>query len=379
MSPLPEHPLPEQPLPKRALLDDPLPEHPLVAVVIPSYRVSRQILAVLAGLGPVCDQIYVVDDACPEHSGRRVEAECRDSRVRVVYHERNQGVGGAVLTGYRAALAGGATVIVKMDGDGQMDPAMIPALVRPILAGHADYTKGNRFFDLDGLESMPLLRLAGNTVLSFITKFSSGYWDLFDPTNGFTAIHAAVAARLPFERIARNYFFESDLLFRLNIMSAVALDIPMRARYGDERSSLAPLRVIPSFLGRHAVNFGKRLFYTYLLRNFSMASVQLLLGIPLVTFGVLFGAAEWVAAERAGVSASAGTVMLAALPIIVGFQFLLFFLSYDMQNVPRWPYHRRLGNWRAGEQGAPALHDRSRAGGAESRQTGHRLGPDARP
>jgi dolichol-phosphate mannosyltransferase len=315
---------------------------PLVAVVIPCYRVSRHILAVLAGIGPDVQRIYVVDDACPEQSGRRVEAECRDPRVRVLYHERNQGVGGAMVTGYRAALADGAGVMVKMDGDGQMDPALVPALVRPIVSGLADYTKGNRFFDLEGLEAMPRLRLVGNAVLSFISKFSSGYWDVFDPTNGYTALHAAVAARLPLERLAKDYFFESDLLFRLYLMNAVALDVPMRARYGDEQSSLAPLRIVPSFLRRHAANFMKRLFFTYLLRNFSMASVQLLLGLPLVAFGVAFGAAAWISAEQAGHAASAGTVMLAALPIILGFQFLLFFLSYDMQNVPRLPYHLRL-------------------------------------
>ncbi len=348
----------------------------MVAVVIPCFRVSRQILAVLAGLGPVCDRIYVVDDACPEHTGRLVEAECRDARVSVLYHERNQGVGAAVLTGYRAALAGGAEVIVKLDGDGQMDPALIPALVAPIVAGLADYTKGNRFFDLDGLEAMPRLRLLGNTALSFITKFSSGYWDLFDPTNGFTAIHGAVAARLPYSRIARDFFFESDLLFRLNIMSAVVLDIPMRARYGEESSELAPLKILPGFVVRHGANFVKRLFYSYLLRNFSMASVQLLLGIPLVAFGVAFGALQWVAAERAGISASAGTVMVAALPIILGFQFLLFFLSYDMQNVPRIPYHRRLGGVRTAGAGAFAPHDPP---GDEARQTARRAASPKRP
>lgn len=350
-------------------------QRPVVAVVVPCYRVSRHILDVLAGLGPECDRIYVVDNACPEGTGRLVEAQCRDPRVSVLYHERNQGVGGAVLTGYRAALAGGAEVIVKLDGDGQMDPALIPALVEPIAAGLADYTKGNRFFDLDGLEAMPRMRLLGNTALSFISKFSSGYWDLFDPTNGFTAIHGAVAARLPYGRIAGDYFFESDLLFRLNIMSAVVLDIPMRARYGEESSGLAPLRVLPGFMARHGVNFVKRLFYTYFLRDFSMASVQLLLGIPLVAFGVVFGAQEWAAAERAGVSASAGTVMLAALPIILGFQFLLFFLSYDMQNVPRIPYHRRLS---AGGAAAAAAFERNDRAGAKARQTARRAAAPTR-
>jgi len=343
-------------------MTDPASAEPIVAVVIPCYRESHHILDVIAGIGPECSRIYVVDDACPEGTGRLVEAQCRDPRVRVLYHEQNQGVGGAVMTGYRAALADGAAILVKLDGDGQMDAALIPTLVHPIVAGLADYTKGNRFFDLDGLAAMPSLRLFGNTALSFVSKFSSGYWDIFDPNNGFTAIHGAVAQRLPFDKIARRYFFESDLLFRLSTMRAVVLDIPMRARYGEESSGLTPLRLAPKFAAGHARNFLKRLVYMYFLRDFSMASVHLLLGVPLVVFGILFGAAQWIQAERLGASASAGTVMLAALPIILGFQFLLFFLSYDMQNVPRLPYHLRLSTTTAVRMDSPG---RDRSGAVE--------------
>jgi glycosyltransferase involved in cell wall biosynthesis len=173
-----------------------------IAVVIPCYRVRKHVLAVLAAIGPECSRIYVVDDACPEQTGELVESECHDPRVRVLRSERNQGVGGATLLGVRAALADGADVIVKLDGDGQMDPALVPRLVQPILAGEADYAKGNRFFDLDGLGSMPRARVLGNSLLSFASKLSSGYWNVFDPTNGFTAIHAAVARQLPLGKIA---------------------------------------------------------------------------------------------------------------------------------------------------------------------------------
>ena len=182
-----------------------------IAVVIPCYKVKKHVLEVIASIGNEVWRIYIVDDACPEGSGRHVEAHCLDQRVRVVYHECNQGVGGAVMTGYRAAIADGAEVIVKVDGDGQMDASLIPNFIEPILAGEADYTKGNRFFDLEEIRAMPKVRLFGNAVLSLMTKLSSGYWDLFDPTNGYTAIHAEVARHLPFGKISQRYFFETDI------------------------------------------------------------------------------------------------------------------------------------------------------------------------
>ncbi|MDO8341564.1 MAG: glycosyltransferase family 2 protein, partial [Cellvibrio sp.] len=192
-----------------------------IAVVIPCYKVTRHILEVISSIGIEVWRIYVVDDACPDGSGKHVEAHCSDQRIRIIYHKCNQGVGGAVITGYRAAIADGAEVIVKLDGDGQMDPRLIPNFIEPILAGDADYTKGNRFFDLEEINGMPKVRLFGNAVLSLMTKLSSGYWDLFDPTNGYTAIHAEVARHLPFSKISHSYFFETDILFRLNTLRAV--------------------------------------------------------------------------------------------------------------------------------------------------------------
>src|SRR5438309_3118533 len=204
---------------------------PSIAVVIPSYRVSRHILGVLAALPPDVTRVYVVDDACPERSGRMVSERCSGTRVTVLQHEHNQGVGGAMVTGYRAALAGGADIIVKIDGDGQMDPALIPRLVQPILRGQADYVKGNRFHDLDHLRSMPRVRLFGNALLSLINKVASGYWNVMDPTNGFTAIQRTALEMLPLAKLDRGYFFESDMLFRLYTIRAVVRDLPMAAHY----------------------------------------------------------------------------------------------------------------------------------------------------
>jgi len=313
-----------------------------IAVVIPSYKVTRHILDVLQGIGPEVQRIYVVDDACPDGSGDFVATHCTDSRVVVLRNAENQGVGGAVMTGYRAAIEDGADVIVKVDGDGQMDPGLILNFVDPILAGEADYTKGNRFFDLEEIRAMPGLRLFGNAVLSFMTKFSSGYWDLFDPTNGYTAIHADVARHLPFKKISSRYFFETDMLFRLNILRAVVVDVPMDAKYSDEVSNLKISKIMGEFLVKHIRNFMKRIFYNYYLRDLSLASIELPLGLALLMSGTSFGLYHWLASAREDATTPAGTVMLAALPILMGVQLILAFLGYDIASVPRRPRHQRL-------------------------------------
>ena len=311
-----------------------------IAVVIPSFRVSKHILGVIEGIGSEVERVYVIDDCCPEGSGDIVRACCRDPRVTILRTPVNQGVGGAVMAGYQAAVADGIEIVVKVDGDGQMDPCLIPAFVEPILAGVADYTKGNRFFDLEELRNMPTGRMLGNAVLSFINKLSSGYWNLFDPTNGFTAIHRDVARHLPFSKISQRYFFETDMLFRLNILRAVVVDIPMDAKYGNEISNLKVSRVFAEFLIKHLRNFAKRIFYNYYLRDMSLASIELPLGLCLLSFGTTFGLYHWIMSSSLGIS-SPGTVMLAALPIIVGLQLILAFLGYDIASVPSRSLRRR--------------------------------------
>ncbi|WP_282295852.1 glycosyltransferase family 2 protein [Stenotrophomonas sp. PS02289] len=313
-----------------------------IAVVIPSYKVKEHILGVIAAVGPEVGRIYVVDDCCPVGSGDFVEANCADPRVVVLRHQVNQGVGGAVMTGYQAAIEEGVDIIVKVDGDGQMDPALIPNFVAPILAGEADYTKGNRFYDLERISQMPKLRLFGNAGLSFLTKLSSGYWNLFDPTNGYTAIHRNVASHLPMAKISRRYFFETDMLFRLNTLRAVVMDVPMHAKYGDEVSNLKISQVLSEFLTKNLRNFCKRVFYNYYLRNLSLASLELPAGLILLLFGTVYGLQHWLFSIDSGQVASSGTVMLAAMPVLVGVQFLLAFFGQDIASTPRHAIHRRL-------------------------------------
>jgi glycosyltransferase involved in cell wall biosynthesis len=318
-----------------------LPGRIQVAVVVPCYRVADQIVDVVRGLLPHCDRVYVVDDCCPQGSGRLVQEAAFGDQVRVLSNAVNLGVGGAVMAGYAAAVADGAEVIVKVDGDGQMDPSLIAEFTRPILDGEADYAKGNRFFDISRIGAMPPVRIFGNAALSFAAKLSTGYWDLFDPTNGFTAIHADVARRLPFERISQRYFFETDMLFRLNSLRAVVVDVPMHARYGDEVSNLKISRIFGEFLGKHLRNTGKRIFYNYFLRDFSLASLELLGGLALLAFAGVFGAFHWLSSWREGVSTPVGTIMIVAISAIWGMQLLLAFVGYDIGTVPRRPIHRR--------------------------------------
>lgn len=314
-----------------------------VAVVVPCFKVTKHVLSLLATIGPEVDVIYCVDDACPDGSGDLIERECRDPRVRVLRNEQNQGVGGAVVTGYRQAIADGATVMVKLDGDGQMNPALISRFVAPILAGQADYTKGNRFWDLTHISRMPLVRRLGNLGLSFLAKASSGYWQLFDPTNGYTALHAQVAAHLPLEALSRRYFFETDLLFRLNVLRAVVVDVPMDALYADEKSNMRIGKVLFEFAAKHARNFTKRIAYSYFLRDLSVASLELLASLLLLLFSVGFGGYHWAKSVGEGVATPLGTIMVATVTFISGLQFALAFLGYDIASVPRRAVHPLLG------------------------------------
>ena len=313
-----------------------------IAVVVPCFRVAGSILDVIASIPDSVMAIHVVDDACPEGSGQHVQMHCADERVVVHFNSVNLGVGGAVMVGYRAALEAGADVVVKMDGDGQMDPLALPQLVAPILAGQADYAKGNRFYDLAQIRRMPRLRIVGNAMLSFLTKISSGYWDLFDPTNGYTAIHARVLARLPLEKISQRYFFETDMLFRLNIMRAVVADVPMDAKYGAETSNLRISRILFDFAAKHVRNTFKRVFYNYFLRDLSLASIELALGAVFIMVGTIMGLWFWAQSASTGITASAGSVMLVALQVIVGIQLVLGFLAYDIAAVPRRPQYPLL-------------------------------------
>ena len=312
-----------------------------ISVVIPCYKVRSNILDVINKIDKSVDTIYIVDDSCPQETGDFIQINCNDKRIKIIKHQINQGVGGSVIAGYKESVKDGMDIVVKIDGDGQMDPALINDFIQPIINGEADYTKGNRFYNLEEILTMPKKRIFGNAVLSFINKISSGYWNIFDPTNGYTAIHTNLIKMLPLNKISKRYFFESDMLFRLNTLKAVVVDIPMHSNYGDESSNLKVRNILFEFLWKHTKNVFKRIFYNYYLRDMSVASFELPIGVILFFFGLIYGLNKWLYYLHNNLAAPTGTVVLPALSILIGLQFILAFISYDFITVPKKIIHKR--------------------------------------
>lgn len=305
-----------------------------VAAVIPAYRVGREIAGVVAAVPPEVDSIVVVNDASPDDLSRVLD-QLADPRLVVLTHEKNQGVGGATVTGMLAALELGCDVVVKCDGDGQMDPAQIALLVEPLACGWADHAKGSRFHHGRELRKMPRLRFFGNVILTFLTKLASGYWNILDPVNGFFATRADVLRTLPLHRLARRYFFESDLLIQLNIQEARVADVPLPAKYGDEPSSLSPVRVAFDFPPRLIGGLIKRLFWRYVFYDVSPVAVFGLLGSISSIAGLGFGIYQWIVHYRNEEFTPPGTVVIVTLLLIFGFELLLQALVLDIHNTPR--------------------------------------------
>lgn len=312
------------------------------AVVIPAYKVNGQIEDVVLSVQKIdsVSHIIVVDDKCPYCSGEKAE-KLNLEKLTVIYHDENKGVGGAVVTGYMKAIELNCDIIIKVDGDGQMDPMHIPDLIEPLEKGDADYIKGNRFKNLQALKAMPRIRLFGNSILSFLVKAASGYWNIMDPTNGYTAIHRHILEKLDLNKIEKRYFFESDMLINLNILNAVVQDIDIPAKYGQENSSVNIMRVLTQFPLKLLKGLLKRILLKYFIYDFNMASVYIMIGLPVFLFSIILGILEWIDSVFSGVSKSAGTIMMVALPIIVSFQMLIQAIQIDINSVP----HKDRKSW----------------------------------
>jgi dolichol-phosphate mannosyltransferase len=306
-----------------------------IATVIPAYRVAGDIESVLQNLPAYIKHIIVVDDASPDSSADLVAAAAKkDERITLVCHEKNQGVGGAMISGFRKALELGAQIVIKIDGDGQMDPIHIPALITPLIQGRADYVKGNRFRDFQSLQQMPYIRRVGNLGLSFLTKAATDYWSIFDPTNGFFAIRTELLTQLPLERIDKGYFFETSMLANLYLLGALVMDTPIPARYRNETSHLSIRRTLFEFPAKLLVTFFRRILLRYYIYDFSMMSLYLMIGVPLLLFGGIFGSIKWIDYASRNVPAPTGTVMLPTLSVILGIQILLSAIEIDMNATP---------------------------------------------
>lgn len=312
-------------------------ENPLkLAVVIPAYNDEKLISVVLGNIPATIDEIIVVDD-CSRDQTAAVVANLPDERIHLISLPKNGGVGCAVMTGYQRALADGMDVIIKMDSDDQMDPRYLPRLIEPIVSGRADFTKGNRFLHVTALKSMPLIRRIGNMAISLLFKLASGYWNIFDPTNGYTAIHQAVLRQLDLSVIDRRYFFETNLLVELGIHRAVVEDVFIPAQYGTETSKLSvrnTLMRFPRLLLKSAI---RRFWIEYVVRDFSEVSLFLITGLGLFTFGFWFGLYHWIESIITGQVATTGTVMVATLPVMIGIQLMLQSLIEDIHHIPKQP------------------------------------------
>lgn len=306
----------------------------VVAVAIPAYNEERFIVSCIEDLPDFVDHVIVVDDRSSDGTADAVRKVLND-KTHLLVNDHNLGVGGSTIAGYRMALDLGSDIVVKMDGDGQMRSEYLGALLDPLIDDGYNYAKGNRFLNLEALPQMPKLRILGNVALTFLTKMASGYWHVFDPQNGYTAIGAETLRSLDLARIHQRFFFENDMLFQLNLHNARVKDVAIPSKYGDEVSSLSILQVARTFPMLLLRRFLARVMYKYVVRDFSPIALFLMVGLALFSWGFAFGAYSWVRGIITGQFQSTGTVMLSVLPLIMGFQLMLQAIVLDIGESPK--------------------------------------------
>jgi glycosyltransferase involved in cell wall biosynthesis len=304
-----------------------------IASVVPAYNEGELVLKVIKTMPDFVDHIIIVDDASRDNTYELAKSTT-DPRVVVIKLEKNLGVGGAIMAGHRRMLELGDDISVVMAGDAQMDPAYLPQLLDPLIEEDYDFSKGNRFLARDSLKGMPAYRVFGNVILTFMTKFASGYWHIFDPQNGYTAITRGALELLDFDHIHNRYPFENDLLINLNIFNIRVKDVSIPAVYGEEQSHIRLHKVIPSLLVALTTGYFRRITQKYVLRSFSPVALFLLAGGVLFLWGAGFGLYELIK-HWGREPAATGIVMLAVLPFLVGFELLLQAVVLDINESPR--------------------------------------------
>lgn len=307
-----------------------------ITVVIPAFCVEKEIADVLYSIPSFVNSIVVVNDASTDQTESVIrQAMQQDERILLVSHAENKGVGGAMISGFQKAITFNTDIVVKLDGDGQMDPAFLINLITPILNNQADYAKGNRFYDFVALRKMPFIRKFGNTILGFLSKTATGYWNIFDPTNGYIAIRTEKIKQLNLANIATSYYFETSMLANLYLINARVVDVPIPAVYKGEISNLKISKVLFEFPPRLLKDFLKRIFLRYFLYDFSMVSVYITIGVPMLLFGIIFGTIKWIDYAQRAVQAPTGTVILPMMCVLLGIQFLLSAIHIDIQSMPK--------------------------------------------
>ena len=306
-------------------------EQQTVAIVIPCYKVEDKIEAVLHQLPEWADYIIAVNDCSPDNTGNILNKEAeKNPKIHVIHHSHNQGVGGSMVSGFTKALELEADFIVKLDGDGQMDASHILPMLEILQNKQFDYVKGNRFFDRAHIGQMPFLRRIGNMGMGFFIKMASGYWHISDPANGFFAIRRETLQQVRFSNLAKRFFFESSLLIELYYTGARIRDISMPAIYGSEKSNLSIGKTLLTFPPKLLKAHLKRILLRYFVYDFNINSLYILFGWPLFIFGLVFGICKWIHFANLGIAAPTGTVMIAVLGVVLGFQIILASIQYDL-------------------------------------------------
>jgi glycosyltransferase involved in cell wall biosynthesis len=301
-----------------------------VAVVVPAYDEEALVGSTVAGIPAFVDRIIVVDDGSRDATAER--ASVGDGRVEVMSHERNQGVGAAIVTGYKRAIAEEIDVTCVMAADGQMDPDDLETLVRAVASGECDYAKANRLFTGQAWQLIPRTRYLGNAMLSFLTKIASGYWHVADSQSGYTAVNLETLKLLDLDHIYRRYGFPNDLLVHLNVWNRRVRDYPSRPIYGvGERSGIRLRKVVPRISWLLLKGFFWRMGQKYVIRDFHPLVLFYSLGLVLLLGGFLLGAVE-VGLRLAGNAIPFATIVLVALLVISGLQLLLFAMWFDMES-----------------------------------------------
>ena len=306
-----------------------------IIFVIPVYKSKNLLRKVIESIEDYVDYVILIDDACPFDSISYVQ-DLIDSNEKIIVHRNivNLGVGGSVKIGYQLALNNGGDIIVKCDSDFQMHPADAILLINKIIHGYG-YAKGNRFSSISDVKNMPKLRIAGNFILGLINALSSGYYSIKDPTNGYTAISRSALLKLNINCISNRFFFESDMLYNLNLHRITVIDVPMPAKYGNEQSNLNAFLVIPEFSGKLLINYIYRIYYLYYIKGFTVEGAALFLSLILITIGGSYTSYYWINSSFLGNLATAGQIAIGGGILLIGLQLLLIFLVMDIRNEPK--------------------------------------------
>ncbi len=306
-----------------------------IGCVIPCYKGGKITIEVIKSALKFVELIVLVDDRCPYKTGKNVEEIFSDSKkIQVLFNKENLGVGGSTKKGMQYLMDHDCEIIVKIDADGQINPDLIPQLINPILNGESNASKGNRFSSLDNILSMPPIRVFGNLGLSFINKLSTGYWELFDPTNGFIAIKNNALKKVRLDKIDNRYFFESDFLFQCGLQNICFYQLPMKSIYAKEESSLRPLKEIFRFGKKHTINFFKRIIYQYFLLDFNIGSLELLSSSILSLILFIFVIKVYLNGAINNQFATPGEANLIGLLAIITAQLIIGFVYYDSTQQP---------------------------------------------